>query len=71
MEADTSVRRAGCDATSLRQAIGDVILRWPRARLVRNAVGNLSVLVDGQCHGWVDLTFGTFVEHEFDDEPVR
>ena len=34
--------------------------RYPSARLVRNRVGNLSLLVDDEYVGWLDLTFGQF-----------
>jgi hypothetical protein len=58
--ADTSVRRQGCSAQDLLVAVQQVVDEYPEARLVRNQVGNLAVLVGMRQVGALDLTFGQF-----------
>lgn len=58
-QADTTVRQVGCAASDLSAALTVVAVIHPTARLVRNGVGNLAVLVDGQYRGHVDLTVGS------------
>jgi hypothetical protein len=38
------------------QAVMD---RAPDAELVKNALGNLAIMQDGQMTGWLDLRYGT------------
>jgi hypothetical protein len=63
---DTRPRREGCSAVSLVAAVANLYGRYPTARLIRNQVGNLSAVVDGDPVGYLDLTFGRFVD--FADE---
>lgn len=57
-EADTSLRRRGCLIADLATAVTAIVDTYPDARLVRNRVGNLSVMVDGVDVGYLDLTTG-------------
>jgi hypothetical protein len=42
----------------LARAAGALALRFPDAELVRNSVGNLTVLLDDEYIGWVNLRTG-------------
>lgn len=59
---DTRPRRVGCAAVDLLAALAEVTGRHPGARLMRNRVGNLSVLVADQTAGFLDLTTGEYDE---------
>lgn len=48
------------DIPTLRAALDAAEERYPAARLARNPVGNLAVIVDGEYAGWVDLATGEF-----------
>lgn len=59
---DTRPRREGCAPADLLAAVQLVHDRHPLARLVRNRVGNLSVMVNDEPVAFVDLTFGEVVD---------
>ena len=42
----------------LLSAAHTVLARWPEAELVKNGVGNLSILDDGAYVGWINLRDG-------------
>lgn len=49
----------GIGAMQLTMAAAEVFSAFrDRARLVKNDVGNLSIMVDGEYVGYVDLRFG-------------
>lgn len=60
--ADTAPRRDGCTPADLLAAVTQIARENPAARLVRNPVGNLAVMVDGEMVGFLDLTSGRYVE---------
>jgi len=58
------------DASENRAALIDALQRVPDgAELVKNAVGNLSIIVDGEYVGYVDLT--SFETVLFAEEDAR
>jgi len=59
-DGESGPRRRGCLAADLAAAAAEVVRRHPEARLVRNRVGNLAVMVDGHMVGWLDLTEGSY-----------
>jgi hypothetical protein len=48
----------GVTPQQLREMADAVAARYPDAILVKNQVGNLSVLDGGEFVGWLDLRFG-------------
>lgn len=42
----------------------DVARRFPTAELVKNSVGNLSIHVDGEYVGFIDLKFAEVVQFQ-------
>ncbi|MGW5519241.1 hypothetical protein [Nocardia africana] len=55
----------GVTTQQLHEMADTVHARYPDAVLVKNRVGNLSVMVDGEYRGFLDLRFGGV---EWDDE---
>ena len=50
----------------LLSAAEDVFAREPDAKLVKNQVGNLSILRNGYSIGWIDLRYG--IVHYFEED---
>lgn len=66
---DTRARREGCDPVPLLEAVATAHVRFPSCRLVRNQVGNLTVVVAGEPVAWIDLTDGSFHDWPDDEDP--
>lgn len=45
----------GITPMQLRDLAAECASRWPTAELVKNSLGNLAVMVDGEYVGWLDL----------------
>lgn len=58
----------GVTCRQLREMADEVAEQYPDATLVKNPVGNLSVVQDGVYLGWLDLHSGG-VEWLEDDDP--
>lgn len=64
----SALDNAGVTARQLHEIAEAVAARYPDAMLVKNGVGNLAVMVDGEYRGFADLRFGGV---EWDDEPTE
>ncbi|UGT65302.1 hypothetical protein LTT66_18200 [Nocardia gipuzkoensis] len=63
-----SLDEVGVTPQQLHEMADAVTARYPDAILVKNQVGNLSVLDGGEFVGWLDLRFGGVDWDEDTDE---